>query len=204
MGRLFQILEGYFHQHGYWTVFWVLLLENAGVPVPGETVLLVASFLCFTERDVRLPYIILVGVAAATLGDNLGYIFGRRGGRPLLERYRHLFGISPHQIRRGERLFARHGAVTVFFARFVFGMRVIAGPLAGVLCMPWRRFVLYNAAGAALWVTAIACIGFFFAERQQSLLRDVRDFDWLVAGVVAAGALAWWWRHRRESGAPDE
>jgi membrane-associated protein len=203
MAHLFQAFEAYFHQHGYWTVFCVLLLENAGVPVPGETVLLLASFLCFRQHDVRLPYIILVGIAAATLGDNLGYLVGHRGGRPLLERYRHIFRVSPHHLKRGERLFERYGAVTIFFARFVFGMRVIAGPLAGVLCMPWKRFVFFNAMGASLWVTTIACIGYFFGQHQDALVRDIRDFDWLVLVVVIAAALLWWWRQRRWS-RPEE
>jgi membrane protein DedA with SNARE-associated domain len=204
MGGFLHILEAYFHQHGYWTVFCVLLLENAGVPVPGETVLLFASFLSFSQRDLRLPYIILVGIAAATLGDNLGFWVGKRGGRPLLDRYRQLFRISPDHIRRGEKLFERHGAVAVFFARFVFGMRVIAGPLAGVLCMPWKRFVLYNAAGASLWVTTIAGAGYLFGQHQGELVRGIRDFDWLVLGVVIAAALVWWWRRRQRSGADDE
>jgi len=199
MPHLFPILERYFHEHGYLTVFFTLLLENAGVPVPGETVLLLASYLCFTQHDVRLPYIILIGIAAATLGDNTGYAVGHRGGRPLLERYRYLFRISPHHLRRGEKLFARYGAVTVFFARFVFGMRVIAGPLAGVLCMPWKKCVFYNAAGATLWVTAIACIGYFFGQHQDALLKDLWDFQWLAAGIAILGAVAWWWRRRRWS-----
>ncbi len=204
MPHLFTILERHFHQHGYWTVFFTLLLENAGVPVPGETVLLLASFLCYTQKDVRLPYIILIGITAATLGDNAGYALGHRGGRPLLERYRHLFRISPRHLRRGENLFARYGAVTVFFARFVFGMRVIAGPLAGVLHMPWKKFVLYNAAGATLWVAAIACVGYFFGQHQETLLKDLRDFQWLVAGIAVLGALAWWWRRRRLSQPDDD
>jgi membrane-associated protein len=84
--HIFEILRGYFAAHGYWTLFFALLLENAGIPLPGETMLLFASFLAFSEQQLQLPCIILTGIVATTLGDNLGYTIGRRGGRPLLDR----------------------------------------------------------------------------------------------------------------------
>ena len=84
---LFEVLRTHFREWGYWTVLVALLLENAGVPVPGETVLLFASFLAFSEKRLHLPYIIVVGIGACTLGDNLGYLLGHHGGRRLLERY---------------------------------------------------------------------------------------------------------------------
>src|SRR5512135_3320497 len=104
---IFNLLRGFFDEHGYLTVFFALLLENAGVPVPGETVLLFASFLAFDEQELKLRYIILVGIAAATLGDNIGYWLGRKGGRPLLDRYAHLFRIPNSFIQKGETLFAK-------------------------------------------------------------------------------------------------
>src|SRR3954466_15326314 len=118
---VFEILRGYFDQHGYWTVFVALLLENAGIPVPGETVLLFASFLAYSEKSLSLPYIILVVIAACTVGDNLGYAIGKRGGRPLLERYQRFFRIRPSTIAKGERVFGKYGSVTILFARFIFG-----------------------------------------------------------------------------------
>src|SRR5579884_26851 len=117
-------------EYGYWAVGGALLLENAGIPVPGETILLLASFLAYSEHDLRLSWIMLVATIAATLGDNLGFALGRHGGRPLLARYQSLFRIHRTTVERGERLFERYGPLTVFFARFVFGMRIIAGPLA--------------------------------------------------------------------------
>jgi membrane protein DedA with SNARE-associated domain len=90
-----------------------------------------------------------VGTVAATVGDNVGYAIGNYGGRPLLERYRNIFRISDTKLARGEKLFNRSGPVTILFARFVFGMRVIAGPLAGVLRMNWKRFAVFNFLGAA-------------------------------------------------------
>jgi membrane protein DedA with SNARE-associated domain len=183
--------------YGYWAVGAALLLENAGVPVPGETVLLLASFLAYSEHDLRLPWIILVGTIAATAGDNLGFALGYYGGRPLLQRYQDFFRIQHTTVARGEELFARYGAVTIFFARFVFGMRIIAGPLAGVLRMPWRKFSLFNFLGAGLWVTVISSVGYLFGQHWGRLERVLKRFDLTVAVVVLLGAAFLWWRSRR-------
>ncbi len=205
--RLFELLSRFFEDYGYWTVAIALLLENAGIPVPGETILLFASFLAFSERELHLPYIIVMGIVAATLGDNIGYWIGHRGGRPLLDRYCHIFHISPRMIRRGEGLFARHGTVTIFFARFIFGMRVIAGPLAGVLRMPWRLFAMFNFLGAALWVTTISLVGYFFGSEWDQLLKVVKRVNvgiFVVAAVVFAYVVWRYWRRRRAREAAEE
>lgn len=183
-------------QYGYWAVGGTLLLENAGVPVPGETVLLLASFLAYSEHDLRLPWIIVVGTIAATLGDNLGFALGHHGGRPLLARYQSIFRIQNSTIKGGEWLFARYGALTIFFARFVFGMRVIAGPLAGVLRMPWKRFALFNFLGAALWVSVISSVGYFFGRHWGKLERGMKRFDVVVAIIVLVVAAFLWWGGR--------
>ncbi len=197
--HLFDILRGYFAHYGYWTIAVALLLENAGVPVPGETVLLFASFLAFSEHELRLPIIILTGTIAATAGDNLGYVIGRHGGRPLLERWRRFFHVRLRHIERGERLFQRHGPVAIFFARFIFGMRVIAGPLAGVLRMRWREFGLFNALGAVTWVSVISLVGYFFGSQWDELLRLLKEVDYALLGLLAL-LLVWLYvRHRRAS-----
>jgi membrane-associated protein len=191
-----ELLRGFFDQYGYWTVFVALLLENAGVPVPGETVLLFASFLAFDEQELRLRYIILVGIAAATIGDNIGYWIGRKGGRTLLDRYTHLFRIPPTVIQKGEAVFAKHGSVTVFFARFVFGMRIIAGPMAGVLRMDWKKFCIFNFLGAALWVSVISIAGYKFGEEWEDLVRVMGRVN-LVIGIIALWVAYMVWRTYR-------
>ena len=193
---VFEVLANHFRDWGYWTVPAVLLLENAGVPVPGETVLLFASFLAYDEGELRLPYLILLGIAACTAGDNLGYLLGRRGGRPLLERYQHLFRIRDRTIRRGERLFARHGHIAIFFARFIFGMRIIAGPMAGVLRMPWRQFVLFNFLGAAAWVTTISLVGYFFGSQWDTLVHVIGRVNLIMAIAVVVAIVFVWHRYR--------
>ena len=185
--------------YGYWAVAGALLLENAGIPLPGETILLLASFLAYSEHDLQLSWIIVIATIAAALGDNLGFALGYYGGRPLLERYQSVFRIQHKTVARGEALFARYGAVTVFFARFVFGMRILAGPMAGALRMPWRKFLAFNFLGAAVWVTTISVVGYFFGQHWERLEQEVKRFDMGVAILVLLAAAFWWWRSRRDS-----
>jgi len=193
---LLELLRGYLTHYGYWAVGFALLLENAGLPVPGETILLLASFLAYSEHRLALPYIILVGICAATLGDNLGFAIGSYGGRPLLERYQKTLRIRPSVVARGEELFARYGAATIFVARFIAGMRIIAGPLAGVLRMPWRKFLLFNFLGAVLWVSVIASVGYLFGKHWEALLDLVQDANLVIAAVAVILAALFWWRRK--------
>jgi membrane-associated protein len=192
----FELLRSYFVEYGYWTVAAVLLLENAGIPVPGETTLLLAGFLAFSEHRLQLWGVILVGIVAATVGDNIGYWIGHHGGRPLLEHQRRFFHISEEHLERGESFFRRYGSVTIFFARFLFGMRIIAGPMAGVLRMPWKQFFTFNFLGAAAWVTVIASLGYFFGSRWQWLLTRLEIVDVALAALAVAAVLFLWWRRQ--------
>jgi membrane protein DedA with SNARE-associated domain len=196
---ILELLRNALLHYGYWAVGAALLAENAGVPVPGETILLLACFLSYSQHELRLPWIILVATIAATLGDNLGFALGYYGGRPLLVRYQALFKIQNRTLQRGEELFARYGAVTVFFARFVFGMRIIAGPLAGVLRMPWRKFMVFNFLGAVLWVTAISGAGYLFGQHWERLALGVKRIDILAAILVMLVAAFLWWRNRQKN-----
>jgi len=187
--------------YGYWAVGAALLLENAGAPVPGETILLLSSFMAYSRHDLSLSWIIVVATVAATVGDNLGFAAGCYGGRPLLSRYQAIFRIRQSTLVRGENLFARYGPLTVFFARFIFGMRIVAGPLAGVLRMPWKKFLLFNFLGAAVWVTVISAVGYTFGEHWEHLERSVKRFD-LIAGLgVLLLVLLLWLRNRKQNGA---
>src|SRR5712692_1419673 len=189
--HIFDLLRTYLAQYGYWAVAVALLLENAGLPVPGESVLLLASFLAFSEHRLHFPYIIVVGICAATLGDNIGFAIGYYGGRRLLDHYRTTLHIRPAAIARGEELFARYGAIAVFFARF----------LAGVLRMHWRKFVVFNFLGAALWVTVISSAGYFFGRHWEEVVRVVRSVNITVLAAAALVLAFFWWKRRRHSSA---
>jgi membrane protein DedA with SNARE-associated domain len=186
-------------QYGYWAVAGALLLENAGIPVPGETILLLASFLSYSEHELQISWIIVIATVAATIGDNLGFALGYYGGRPLFARYQSLFRIKASTLQKGEKLFAKYGAATVFFARFVFGMRVIAGPLAGVLRMPWRKFLIFNFLGAGVWVCTISAVGYLFGRHWQRLEQNLNIFNIAVLVIVVAVGAVFWWRNRRGS-----
>ena len=199
MGQdLLDFLRNLIAEYGYWAVGAALLLENTGIPVPGETILLLASFLAYSRDELRLPYIILIGVCAATLGDNIGFAIGYRGGRPLLDRYRDVFRIKRETIERGEHLFRQYGDYTIFFARFIFGLRVIAGPLAGVLRMSWKRFAVFNFLGALLWVTVISWVGYKFGKHWDLIMDYTERLNILILVAVGIGVFVLWlWRRRR-------
>jgi len=198
--HIFELLRGALVHYGYWAVAALLLLEGAGLPLPGETILLLASFLAYSEHELQLPWVIVVGTVASALGGEIGFALGQRGGRPLIERYRHVFSIRSETVERGDRLFERYGAAAVFLGRFLFGMRVLASLLAGALHMPWRKFVLFNFLGAAVWVSAICGAGYLFGGHWGRLAHDLRRVDLLVGIVVVMAGLWLWWRSRNKIG----
>ncbi|HKR82786.1 MAG TPA: DedA family protein [Terriglobales bacterium] len=187
-------LNYYFDYYGYWTVLFGLLAESAGVPLPGETILILATLQASTRHQMNVVYVAVVAVVAATMGDNLGYLLGCKGGRPLLDRYRHVFHVKAATIRRGEELIERHGAVAVFFARFVAALRVLAGPLAGTLRMRWRSFLFFNALGAIAWVTTIVTLAYFFGPSLESALKHA---SWTIIGLLVVAVAFYWWHHAR-------
>jgi membrane protein DedA with SNARE-associated domain len=199
MHPAFESMRTFVATYGYWAIALALLGESAGIPLPGEITLLLASFLAYSERHLHLGWIILVATAATTVGGELGYALGHYGGRPMLERYQNLFRITSATLQRGEKLFSRFGAAAIFFARFIFGMRVFAGPLAGVLRMHWETFAVFNFLGAVAWVTLIAGSGFLFGQHWRTLLQVMQRFNIVIAIAAALVVFILWWRYRRQS-----
>ena len=186
-------LQYFFQHYGYWTVFFGIFLESTGVPLPGETILIVASVMARQEHQLDLLHVGVIASIAAVSGDNLGFAVGRYGGRPLLERYRHLFHIEEGTIQKGEALFARRGGLAVFLARFLAGLRVVAGPMAGALRMPWGRFLIFNVLGAVTWVAAITSLAYFLGPSLEPILRHV---SWALGAALVLAAGYWWVKRR--------
>jgi len=183
-----------FEQYGYWAVFLGVMLENAGLPVPGETMLLAGAVLAHFGR-LRLVWVILAAVAGAILGDNMGFLIGRWGGRTLAVRHGWKFGLTEPRLAKFEAFFEKHGPKTVFIARFVTGLRVFGALLAGASRLPWLTFSLYNAAGAVVWSVVIGAAGYLLGHSWESIERWVgRGGTAALAAVVIVGLWLWFRR----------
>jgi membrane protein DedA with SNARE-associated domain len=174
-----------FARYGYAAVFGGVFLENAGLPVPGETLLLAGAALAHSGQ-LHLGWVIATAVVAAVAGDNLGFLIGRRGGRRLAERYGSRVGLTRERLAHFDGYFQRHGAKTVFIARFITGLRVVCAILAGGSGMSWPTFLLFNASGAIVWATAIAFAGYSLAYSWETLERWIGASGLVGLAVVAA------------------
>jgi len=176
-------VTGFVEDHERWALllmFVLLALESFGLPLPGETALIACAVLA-SQGSLSIVAVIVVGVLAAIIGDNLGYWAAREGGRPLLERHRLTRAYAERYLPRGERFFARHGGKAVFFGRFVAVLRVTAAWIAGLSRMHWWRFLAWNAAGGIVWATGVALIAYFLGDAAASALNRY--------GLFAAGGV---------------
>jgi len=171
--------------HGYVLVALIVGFESMGLPLPGETTLVTAAIFAGTTHRLSITFVIAAAIAGAILGDNLGYAVGRRFGYHLLLRHGSWLRITTQRVKLGQFLFARHGAKVVFFGRFVALLRTLAALLAGINCMPWRRFLFFNAAGAVVWVTAYGLAGYVLGARIERV-RGPLALMGIIVGVTAA------------------
>src|SRR3989449_8586760 len=174
--------------YGLSALFLAVMLESAGMPVPGETALIAASVLA-AQGLLSLPLVIVVAAAAAIIGHNAGYWIGRAAGRRLLERWRPVARYTEKMLPPAERFFAHHGGKAVFLARFIPGLRVIGALVAGIAGMEWWRFLVWNMAGGVVWATRVALISDCLGEAVASAIGR----DGLVAGgggIAAAAVLS--------------
>lgn len=187
-------------RYGYAVVFVGVFLENAGVPVPGETALLAGAALAHSGR-LSLVWVIVTAIGGATLGDNLGFWIGRRGGRSLAERYGGRVGLTRARLALFDRFFVRHGAKTVFIARFVTGLRVVGAVLAGGSGMSWRTFLFYNATGAIVWATVVGTAGYLLGQSWAVLEQWIgrTSLAGLAVVLVLTAIIIARWRREQES-----
>ncbi|MER5609289.1 DedA family protein [Micromonospora tulbaghiae] len=174
----------------------VIGVESMGIPLPGEIVLVSAALLAATGA-VGPEWVATAAATGAIIGDSIGYAVGRRGGRPLLERLGRRFPkhLGPAHLARSELSFARHGVWAVFFGRFVALLRILAGPLAGALRVPYRRFLVANAAGGLVWAFGTTYLLFYLGQAAEHWLKDI-SWAGLVLAVLAGVVSTAWLRRR--------
>jgi membrane protein DedA with SNARE-associated domain len=199
MGENFGALEGWLGHYGYPVLFALVFAESAGLPVPGETTVLAAAVLAGRpESTLRIEWVIVTVIAAAVLGDNLGFWAGYRWARPRLREGRRFLFLTPEALKTVEGYFEHYGALTVAFARFIAGLRVVAALAAGTSGMPWPRFLVANLAGAVGWAVAMSLLGYYFGQSWEALHHWLGRGALLIAGcVVLIVGIPYLWRRLR-------
>ncbi len=194
-----ELIKQYMLLYGYWAVFFGVMLENAGVPVPGETILLIAGYFASTG-EFNIALVMLTACTGAVIGDNIGFAIGHHYGRGVLLRIGRFFFLTPKRLEYIESYFKRHGPKTILVARFIAGLRVFAALLAGASKMPWRLFFIYNVAGAILWSVVITTLGYLFGQSLPLLIKWVgRSGTILLIAAVVIGIIVWRVRKHRKS-----
>ncbi len=184
-----ETVTGFVAGYGYYAVFLVIVLESAGVPMPGETVLVSAAIYAGARHGLEIRLLVLTAAAAAILGDNLGFWVGRRYGQDLLARHGPRIGFDGRKQQLGRYLFKRYGAAIVFFGRFAALLRTYAAVLAGANGLRPAVFFLWNAAGGVTW----ACVfGFGGYVLGKGLERIAGPVGWAALASVVAGGFALW------------
>jgi membrane protein DedA with SNARE-associated domain len=169
---------------GYLAVAVLVFMEDFGVPVPGETVMIAAAVYAGAGR-LNIVAVVAISLVAAVAGDNVGYAIGRFGGHRLIDRYGRYVLLTPARVAKAEAFFARHGGKIVTVARFVEGLRQANGIIAGLAEMPWRRFLAFNFLGAALWVGTWVSIGALAGQHLDTLYTAIVRYELYLFGAAA-------------------
>jgi membrane protein DedA with SNARE-associated domain len=183
---------------GYPLLFLLVMAESGGLPVPGETALITGGVLA-SQGQLKIELVILLAATAAIVGDNLGYLIGRKGGRWLLERPGRFHRQRLHVLQIGEPFFERHGPKAVFFGRFILGLRVWASWLAGATRMPWRSFVFWNACGGICWATGVGLLAYFLGHSANNAIQAFGLYGLAAFLLAVGGVFLAHRRHRRAS-----
>jgi membrane protein DedA with SNARE-associated domain len=192
-------LAGPLDRYGYWAVLLFVMIEDFGVPVPGETILIAASVYAGAGR-LNVVAVGLIGFAAAVIGDNIGFAIGHYGGRAVVLRWGRYVRLTEQRLARAEDFFRRHGGWIIVFARFIEVLRQANGIVAGTSGLRWRRFLAFNALGAALWVGTWVSLGYLAGSHIGAIYHDVTRYSayLLIALAVAlAGYVGWHVLRRR-------
>jgi membrane protein DedA with SNARE-associated domain len=193
-------IAGLIQKYGYVTIFTLVMLGNMGVPVPEESPVILAGY---ASQKLWLDYktAVLVCIISAIVGDNIGYMIGRKGGRPLLLRYGKYVGLNEEKLARLEGFFERYGDKTVFVARFIAGLRWAAGPLSGAAKMPFGRFLFFNASGAIVWVLIMTQLGYQLASNLDFVIEVVAKAKVVIIGAAIIAFIAYRVYKKRQTNA---
>ena len=186
LGAVAPVLDNY----GYLAVAGLILVENFGVPVPGETILVAASVYAGTGR-LNIVAVSVIAVLAAIAGNCIGYAIGYFGGHALVLRFGKYIFLTSERLAKAERYFERRGAWVVAAARFFEGLRQAAGIIAGIVEMPWRRFLVFTTIGAVAWVAVFAPIGYLAGSHIGTIYADVVRYSLYLLIALAVLIAAW-------------
>jgi len=175
---------------GYLILFALTGAESAGVPVPGETALITGGVLAH-HGQFHIALVIVIAALGAIVGDNIGYLIGRTGGRALLERPGPFEKHRREVLRRGEPFFAKHGPKAVFLARWVLGVRLAAAWLAGINRMHWLTFGFWNALGGIAWATTVGLVAYLLGPAAEHVFKAVGAVGVGIAAAIALAYFAW-------------
>jgi membrane protein DedA with SNARE-associated domain len=185
-------LEPTLNSYGYLAVAGLVLIEDFGVPVPGETVLILGAVYAGNGR-LNILLVGLLGFLGAVVGDNIGFAIGHFGGRRLVERYGKYIFLTRERLDRATAFFERQGGKIIVVARFIEGLRQANGIIAGTTGMHWAKFLAFNAIGAALWVAVWASVGYFSGSHINTIYNDATRYSTYLAiafGVFVAAYVA--------------
>ncbi|MFJ3662953.1 DedA family protein [Streptomyces sp. NPDC090119] len=193
-------------QYGYWAVGAIIFLEDFGVPAPGETILLAAGVYA-GAGELNIVAVAGIAFAAAVIGDNVGYVIGRTGGRAFVERWGKYILLTPKRFEAAEAFFQRHGGKIVTVARFVEGLRQANGIIAGTTGMAWPRFLAFNALGAVLWVGLWSTLAYVAGSHITAVYDEIvryQRYVLIAAGILVAALVVRHLVRRRRVRRPDE
>ena len=194
-------LESFVRHYGAFAVMLILAIEASGAPVPGESLLIFASVLA-GRGEMSLPALLISAWVGSVIGDNLGFLIGRKLGRKTVLRYGAKVGLTNERFSKIENKYVRYGSATVLFARFFSILRQLNGIVAGMLGMSWWRFVLFDAVGAALWVTVWVFLPAYFSEHLAFIVTLAHHKIVVVSFLIAVGlilAVAFFIQRMREA-----
>ena len=200
------VVGGYLASYGYWAILVLVLVEDFGLPVPGETILIAAAVEAGAGR-LNVVLVGVVGFAAAVAGDNIGYAIGRYGGRAAVTRWGKYVFLTEERLGKAERFFDAQGGKIIAIARFIDGLRQANGLVAGIIRMYWPKFLAFNMLGAALWVGCWVSAGYFGGQHIATIYHYVTQYSLYALIVVALALVVWillFIRKRRRKARADE